>query len=176
MSREQQAVPSGVRRPIISLVAAMAENRVIGRGGGLPWRLPDDMRHFKRLTVDHTVIMGRKTFEEIKRPLDNRRNVVISRKPDFRPHGVTVVPSLKEAVALGATEEEVFVIGGGEIYRLALPMADRIYLTLVHANVEGDTTFPPFEDADWALVNEEAHPADDRHLYAFSIRTYHRLH
>jgi dihydrofolate reductase len=162
-------------RPVISLVAAMAENRVIGRGGGLPWRLPDDMRHFKQLTVDHTVIMGRRTFEEIKRPLDNRRNVVISRNPDFRPHGVTVVPSLKEAIALGATEDEVFVIGGGEIYRLALPLADRLYLTVVHAHPEGDTTFPPFEEAEWALVQETFHPADARHQHAFTIRTYHRI-
>lgn len=162
-------------RPIISLVAAMAENRVIGKGGELPWRLPDEMRHFKRLTVDHTVIMGRRTFDEIKRPLDNRRNVVISRNPEFRPHGATVVPSLKEAIALGATENEVFVIGGGEIYRLALPLADRLYLTVVHASVEGDTTFPPFEEGEWVLVNEERHPADDRHVHAFSIRTYHRI-
>jgi dihydrofolate reductase len=86
-----------------------------------------------------------------------------------------VVPSLKEAIALGATENEVFVIGGGEIYRLALPLADRIYLTVVHANVEGDTTFPPFEEGDWALVHEEHHPADDRHAHGFSIRTYHRI-
>jgi dihydrofolate reductase len=163
-------------RPIVSLVAAMAENRVIGKNGGLPWRLPDDMRNFKRLTVDHTVIMGRRTFEEIKRPLDNRRNVVISRKPDFRPHGVTVVPSLKEALALGATENEVFVIGGGEIFRLALPRADRLYLTVVHGIVEGDTTFPPFEEGDWVLVEEKHHPADDRHAFAFSIRTYDRIH
>ena len=123
----------------------MAENRVIGRDGGLPWQLPDDLKHFKRLTVDHTVIMGRKTFEEISQPLANRRNVVISRNPDFRPQGVTVVPSLAEALALGATEREVFVIGGGEIYRQAMPQADRIYLTVIHARVEGDTWFPAFE-------------------------------
>lgn len=162
-------------RPVISLVAAMAENRVIGAGGGLPWRLPDDLRHFKQLTVDHTVIMGRRTFDEVKRPLDNRRNVVITRNREFRPHGVTVVPSLREALALGATEEEVFVIGGGEIYRLALPYADRIYLTVVHANVEGDTTFPPFEEDGWVLVSEQFHPADERHQYAFTIRRYDRV-
>jgi dihydrofolate reductase len=104
--------------------------------------LPDDLRRFKELTVDHTIIMGRKTFDEIKRPLDNRRNVVITRNPDFRPHGVTVVPSFKEALALGATEDEVFVIGGGEIFAKALPFADRIYLTLVHAQVEGGHRLP----------------------------------
>ncbi len=165
----------GPGRPLVTLIAAMAENRVIGRGGGLPWRLPDDMRHFKRLTVDHTVIMGRKTFDEIKRPLDNRRNVVITRNPDFRPHGATVVPSLAEALALGATEDEVFVIGGGEIYRLALPLADRLWLTVVHAEVVGDTTFPPFESDDWVLVSEEPHAADARHLHGFTIRRYDRV-
>ena len=162
--------------PIVSLVVAMAENRVIGRAGGLPWKLPDDLKHFKRLTVDHTVIMGRKTFEEIKHPLANRRNVVISRNPDFRPQGVTVVPSLAEALALGATEREVFVIGGGEIYRQAIPQADRIYLTAVHARVEGDTWFPAFEaEAGWALEEETHHPADDRHAYPFTFRRYGRI-
>src|SRR5262245_66399200 len=120
-------------QPAVSLVAAMAENRVIGRGGQLPWRLPGDLKYFKQLTVDHTVIMGRRTFDEIKRPLANRRNVVISRNQDLAGLGVTVVPNLDEALALGATESEVFVIGGGEIFSLALPHADRLYLPLAHA-------------------------------------------
>jgi dihydrofolate reductase len=160
---------------IVSLVAAMSENRVIGRGGGLPWRLPRDMQHFKRVTVDHTVIMGRKTFEEVRRPLANRRNVVISRQPGFRPHGVTVVPSLDEALALGATEDEVFVIGGGEIYRLALPRADRIYLTVVHAVVEGDTHFPEFESSAWVIDEESHHPADEKNEFSMTFRTYRRV-
>lgn len=163
-------------RPLISLVAAMAENRVIGKDGGLPWRLPDDQKHFKRLTVDHTVIMGRKTYDELGRPLANRRNVVVSRNPSFRPPGVTVVPDLDEALALGATEREVFVIGGAEIYRMALPKADRLYLTIVHATVDGDTFFPPFDESDWMMVEEEErHPADDRHAFPFSIRVYRRV-
>jgi dihydrofolate reductase len=160
---------------IVSLVAAMAENRVIGHRGGLPWQLPKDLQFFKKLTVDHTVIMGRKTFDEVKRPLANRRNVVITRNPDFRPHGVTVVPSLAEALALGATEDEVFVIGGGEIYRLALPRADRIYLTLVHAKVEGDTFFPEFEGSAWVLEEEERNEADAKHAYPFTFRRYSRI-
>lgn len=163
------------RAPRISLIAAVAENGVIGRSGGLPWRLPDDLKHFKRLTVDHTVIMGRKTFDEVKRPLPNRRNVVISRNPAFRPAGVTVVSNLEEALALGSSEEEVFVIGGGEIYRLALPGADRLYLTIVHASVEGDTSFPSFDQQAWALEDEVHHPADERHRFSFTIRTYRRL-
>jgi dihydrofolate reductase len=160
---------------IVSLVLAMAENHVIGRAGGLPWHLPKDLQHFKRLTVDHTVIMGRKTFEEIKQPLANRRNVVISRDPSWQPRGATVVPSLEEALAMGATEEEVFVIGGGEIFRLALPRADRLYLTLVHAKVEGDTFFPSFDLAAWALEDEEHHPADEKHAYSYTFRTYSRI-
>jgi len=160
---------------LVSLVAAMAENRVIGRGGGLPWNLPDDQKHFKRLTLDHTVIMGRKTFEEINRPLANRRNVVVSRNPAFQPPGVTVVPNLAEALALGATESEVFVIGGAEIYRLALPRADRLYLTFVDAVVEGDTYFPPFDESAWVLEDEQFHPADERHEHSFTFRTYSRV-
>jgi dihydrofolate reductase len=160
---------------IVSLVLAMSENRVIGRNGGLPWHLPKDLQHFKKLTVDHTVIMGRKTFDEIKHPLDNRRNVVITRNPDFQARGATVVPSLDEALALGATEREVFVIGGGEIFRLALPRADRLYLTVVHASVEGDTYFPAFDATAWVLEEEERHEADEKHAYAFTFRTYSRI-
>ena len=161
-------------RVIVSLVVAMAENRVIGRAGGLPWRLPDDLKHFKRLTLDHTVIMGRRTFDEVGRPLANRRNVVISRNADFHPAGVTVVPSLDEALALAATEKEVFVVGGGEIYRQALPRADRLYITLIHATVEGDTTFPAIDQSAWALESEQFHPADDRHEYGFTIKELRR--
>ena len=160
---------------IVSLVAAMAENRVIGRNGGLPWRLPKDLQHFKKITIDHTVIMGRKTFDDVKRPLANRRNVVITRNARFRATGVTVVPSLEEALALGATEAEVFVIGGGEIYRLALPGADRIYLTVVHATVEGDTYFPAFDHAAWVLDSEERHPADEKNSYRFTFKVYNRI-
>jgi dihydrofolate reductase len=160
---------------IVSLVVAAAENGVIGRAGGLPWHLPKDLQHFKKLTVDHTVIMGRKTFEEIKQPLANRRNVVISRDRAFHPRGVTVVPSLDEALALGATEDEVFVIGGGEIFRLALPRADRLYFTQVHAKVEGDTFFPAFDSTAWALEEEQYHPVDAKHAYAFTFRTYSRI-
>jgi dihydrofolate reductase len=160
---------------IVSLVLAMSENRVIGRDGGLPWHLPKDLQHFKQVTVDHTVIMGRKTFDEIKHPLANRRNVVISRNPEFQPRGVTVVPTLNEALALGATEREVFVIGGGEIFRLALSRADRLYLTVVHATVEGDTYFPAFDATAWALEDEERHEADERHAFAFTFRTYARI-
>lgn len=160
---------------IVSLVVAMSENRVIGRNGGLPWHLPKDLQFFKKVTLDKTIVMGRKTFDEIKRPLTNRRNVVITRNPGFRPAGVTVVPTLDEALALGATEDEVCVIGGGEIFRQALPRADRIYLTLVHAQIEGDTYFPVFEQEGWVLESEERHEADEKHAWAFTFRNYRRI-
>jgi dihydrofolate reductase len=167
---------SGAKRgPIVSLVVAMSENRVIGRDGGLPWRLPDDQRLFKELTIDHTIVMGRKTFDEIRRPLANRRNVVISRSPGFAPSGVTVVPSLAEALALAATEREVFVIGGAQIYSLALPLADRLYLTLVHATVEGDTYFPDVAESDWVLEDERHHEADHRHAFSFTFKSFRRV-
>jgi dihydrofolate reductase len=134
-----------VKRPIVTLVAAVAENGVIGRGGGLPWRLPDDLRHFQRLTQGHTVIMGRRTFDEIRAPLRGRRNIVVSRNPGFRADDVAVARSLEEALALARGEEEVFVVGGGEVYAQALPLATRMYLTHVHAAVGGDTRFPAFE-------------------------------
>lgn len=153
----------------------MAQNRVIGRAGGVPWRLPADMRFFKRLTTGHTVIMGRKTFESLDRPLEGRRNVVVTRDRSYHaPEGVTVARGFDEALTLADGEEEVFVAGGEAIYRLALPRADRIYLTVVHAHVEGDTLFPDFDLSEWKLVREERHEPDERHDFAFSFRFYER--
>lgn len=161
-------------RTAVSLVAAMTENHVIGRDGGMPWHLPDDLAHFKRLTRGHTVIMGRKTFDEIRRPLPERRNVVITRNPSFRAEGVTMVDSLEAALALAAGEPEVFVIGGGEIYRQAMDHADRLDLTLIHATVEGDTWFPAFDRDEWLLTSEEHHPADARHEHPFTFQSWRR--
>lgn len=161
-------------RPVVSLVAAMTENHVIGRAGGMPWHLPDDLAHFKRLTRGHTVIMGRKTFDEIRRPLPERRNVVITRNPAFGHEGVIVADSLEAALALVAGEPDVFVIGGGEIYRQAMDRADRLHLTRIRATLEGDTWFPAFNPDDWVLESEEHHPADARHAYAFDFQSWRR--
>ncbi len=158
----------------ISLVFAMAENRVIGRDGALPWRLPADFRHFKRLTTGHTLIMGRKTFESIGRPLPGRRSVVLSRRPGYRPEGVEVAGGLEAALALAAGEEEVFVIGGAALFAEALPRARRVYLTLVHGEVDGDVQAPPLDPAAWRLVEERRRPADERHPWDLSFRTYER--
>lgn len=158
----------------ISLVVAMAENRVIGRGNDLPWHLPADLRRFKALTTGHVILMGRRTFESIGRPLPRRRSVVISRNPDYRAAGAEVVGSLDEALARAAGEDEVFVIGGAAIFAAALPRADRIYLTLVHARPPGEVRFPPLDEAEWVVAEEEDHPADERHRWPFTFRRYER--
>jgi dihydrofolate reductase len=159
---------------IVSLIAAMSENRVIGRDGALPWRLPLDMRHFKTLTTGHAVIMGRKTFETLPAALPHRRNIVLTRDRSYRPDGAEVVASLDDALQLAADDDEVFVAGGGDVYRLALPRADRLYLTLVHVTVDGDTHFPTVDDSAWRLVSDERHDCDERHAHAFSFRFYER--
>jgi dihydrofolate reductase len=155
----------------LSLVVAVAENGVIGQAGKLPWHLPDDLTHFKRLTVGHTVLMGRKTFESIGRPLPDRQNIVLTRDPSFTAEGVEIVHSLDDALT-HARGEEVFVIGGEALFRDALPNVDRIHLTLVHANVEGDVHFPLDSLTGWRVISDEHHPADARHAFAFSFRVY----
>lgn len=145
---------------------------MIGRDGAVPWHLPADLRHFKQLTTGHTVIMGRRTFESVGRPLPDRRNVIVTRDPTYRAAGAVVAPGLDEALALAADEPEVFVVGGAELYRLALPRADRMYLTIVHAEVPGDTYFPPFDPDEWHLEREERHTTDARHAHPFTFRCY----
>lgn len=167
--------PQAAATPMtISLIAAMGENRVIGRDGDLPWHLPDEMRYFVRTTTGHTVIMGRKTFESFGHPLPRRRNIVITRDRAFAPQGAEVAHSLSDALAMAAGDGEVFIAGGGEIYRQALPRADRLYLTVVHASPAGDTRFPAFDDSGWKRTQQTHHPADDRHAFAFTFHIYER--
>jgi len=158
----------------IALVVAVAENGVIGRENALPWRLSTDLRRFKALTLGHTVIMGRKTFESIGKGLTGRRNLVVSRNPEFRPEGATRVPSLDAAFAEAGPTGNVFVIGGAEIYRQAMLRAEKIFLTLVHASPEGDVHFPLPDGDEWALVSTELHGADDKNEYSSEFRVYHR--
>jgi dihydrofolate reductase len=165
--------------PPVSLLAAAAANGVIGRDNAMPWHLPEDLAHFKRLTLGHPVIMGRRTYESIVaalgRPLPGRTNIVLTRQPGYAAPGCTVVGSL--AAALEATREarEVFVIGGAEIYRLALPRADRVYLTRIDAAFEGDAFFPPLDPADWREVGREDHPPAGGRTFGFSFLRYDRL-
>ena len=160
----------------ITLIAAIAENRVIGRAGALPWHLPDDLRRFKRRTVGHAVVMGRRTFESLGGPLPDRRAIVITRRSDLIARGATVAHSLDDALetARGWNEREVFILGGAEIYALALPLADRLELTVVHADFDGDTFFPELDLAAWTLIEDDRHEADEHHRHAFSVRCYER--
>jgi dihydrofolate reductase len=154
---------------IRSLVVAMARNRVIGRDNRLPWRLPADLAYFKRVTLGHPVVMGRRTFESIGKPLPGRLNVVVSRNPEFRALGCTVVASLDEAWRAAAGAPEVAVIGGTSLFAEALPIADRIHLTEVLADVPGDTYFPDFDRGEWNEQEVLSHPADERHAHPFRI-------
>lgn len=157
---------------IISMIVAVDENNAIGRGMEMMWDLPIDMQHFKRTTFGHPVIMGRKTFESFGKPLRGRKNIVITRNRNFHPAGVHVVDTLDDALKIAGEDnpDEIFIIGGGEIYKLAFPLADRIYLTVVHHKFEGDVYFPTINELDWEEVRREEYNRDERHAYSFSIR------
>ena len=152
----------------ISLIVACDENRLIGRNGDLPWRLPNDLKHFKSLTLGKTILMGRKTWDSLGRPLPQRENWVLTRDAAFAAEGCRVFNKLEDALAAHA-EGELMVIGGADLYRQALPHAQCLYLTQVHAREEGDTWFPDFSNAGFREVSREDHPADEKHAYAYSF-------
>lgn len=161
--------------PIISLIWAMADNRVIGYENRLPWRLPVDMKWFRLHTLGKPIIMGRKTFESFgAKPLPERTNIVVSRDPGYAPSGVLVANDLDQALALAQDAREVMVIGGANLYAQMLPRADRLYITRVHARPEGDAWFPEFAMSDWQEIESHEHPADDKNQYACSFSVYER--
>lgn len=164
-----------MERPFVSAIVAAAENNAIGKNNQLLWHLPNDLRFFKRTTLGHPVVMGRKTYESVGKPLPNRHNIIVTHQPDYTVVGAEVVHSLHEALSLCVGKAEVFIVGGAEIYKQALPILGRIYLTRVHADVAGDTFFPDFDEREWVLVSEESHPADDRHAYAYTFMVYERI-
>lgn len=157
----------------LTLIAALAQNRVIGRDGDLPWRLPDDLKRFKRLTVGKIVLMGRKTWVSLGRPLPDRDNWILSRDPDFKPAGATVFATLDQALNAGQGRE-LMVIGGAELYRQTLSLATRLELTEVQAEVDGDTWFPAVDPTEWIETASEAHAADERHALPFRFMTLDR--
>ncbi len=158
-----------------SIIVAISENNVIGRDGGLPWHLSADLQRFKRLTMGCLIIMGRKTYESIGRPLPGRTSIVVTRQDDYQPAGVLVAPSLDQALDIAQTDDEAFVIGGAEIYRQALPRANRLVVTRVHATIDGDVFFPEIEPSQWRLQSEEPHEADDRNDFPFTFQTFERV-
>ncbi len=166
--------PVAASRPALCLVAAVAENGVIGRGNRLPWHLPADLAHFKRLTLDKPILMGRRTWESLPGRLPRRRHIVLTRDPGYRAEGCTLVRSLDEAIAAVGDAPELMVVGGASVYAAALPRAARLYLTLVHVRVVGDTCFPVWDQGDWCEVGRSEHPADARNDYAMTFLDFER--
>ncbi|MCC6201848.1 MAG: dihydrofolate reductase [Gammaproteobacteria bacterium] len=157
----------------VSLIVAIARNRVIGRDGALPWHLPDELKYFRRITLGKPVVMGRRTYESIGKPLGGRHNIVVTRNPEFRAEGCSVATSLDDAIAIArgaATPEiEVMILGGADIFAAALPLATRLYLTEVDADIAGDVFFPDHDATAWRELSRDHHAADERHAHAFDL-------
>ena len=161
-------------KPHISILVAMASNRTIGINNTLPWRIPEDLKHFKALTMGHHMIMGRKTFDSIGRPLPGRTTVVVTRDRELKMEGCVMTHSLEEAIAACASDEEVFIVGGAEIYAQALPLADTLYITEIQQAVEGDAHFPEFDKTEWLEVSREKHSQETPQPLEYHFATYHR--
>jgi len=159
----------------IILIAALAKNRVIGIDNKLPWRLPDDLQHFKKLTLGHSIVMGRRTWESLPGVLPDRRHIVITRDRDYVSADAHVVHSIEEAIALVPERQPIFIVGGANLYQQLLERADRMELTLVDAKPQGDAFFPEWDTHQWQEVSREHHAADERHQFAFDFVTYKRI-
>jgi dihydrofolate reductase len=157
---------------MLSIIAAVSENNALGKENKLLWHLPADLKRLKSLTMGHHLIMGRKTFESLGKPLPGRPHVIISRQKDYQPDGVTVVDSLEKAIEFAKHDDQAFVFGGGEIYRLALPFVKKIYLTRVKALFEGDTYFPELISDEWKMVKCESYLPDEKNLFYYSFEEY----
>lgn len=159
---------------IISAIWAQTKNGVIGKNNRIPWHLPDDLKYFKRTTLGHHVITGRKNFESVGKPLPGRTNIIVTRNRDYAISLCPVVHSVEEALSLAFEEgeKEVFIVGGGEIYRAALPYLHRLYMTLIDTELEGDVYFPEINWSKWAIIGQEDHPADEKHQYSFSFKVF----
>ena len=161
---------------MISLIVAMGKNREIGKENQLLWHLPKDLKHFKDLTSGHPIIMGRKTYESIGKPLPNRTNIVISRRNDWFEEGILIVGSIKEAVKFAKKiDEEVFIIGGGNIYEQTIDLADKLEVTLVDAVLDADTFFPKIDEKIWQKTDEECHQKDEKNEFDFCFQTFERI-
>ncbi|MCU7905506.1 MAG: type 3 dihydrofolate reductase [Candidatus Thiodiazotropha sp. (ex Epidulcina cf. delphinae)] len=154
---------------MISLIAAMARNRVIGRNNRLPWRLPADLKRFKALTMGKPIVMGRRTWESLPGILPGRQHIVVTRNQDYQAQGCTLVHSMDAALQAAGEAPEVMIVGGGRFYEAMMPRADRLYLTLIEAEVEGDAYFPAIDRQAWQEVSRESHPADERNPYAYTF-------
>lgn len=157
---------------MITLIVAIGKNNELGKENDLVWHLPNDFKRFKKLTTGHHIIMGRKTFESFPKPLPNRVHVVITRNEKYKREGTIIVHSMKEALQIAKNDTQPFIIGGGEIYSLGIPIADKIELTRVHGSFDADTFFPEIQINEWELIKEEHHDIDEHHKYAYTYLTY----
>lgn len=162
-------------RPRISIIVAMARNRTIGINNTLPWRIPEDLKHFKALTMGHCMIMGRKTFDSIGKPLPGRTSIVVTRNRDLRIEGCSMAYSLEDAIVACENKDEIFVVGGAELYAQALPLTDTLYVTEIQQDVEGDTHFPQFKHTQWQEISREKRHQETPHPLEFHFVTYKRL-
>lgn len=161
--------------PKVTFIVAAAENNAIGKGNQMPWHLPNDFKYFKAKTMDHSIVMGRKTFESIGKALPGRRNIVISRQPQFRAEEVDVANSIQAVINYCRDEQEIFIIGGAEIYKQFLPIADEVLLTRVHTNIpDADAYFPELPENEWELVSQDAHQKDEKHKFDYTFEVYKR--
>lgn len=160
-----------MQQPIVSAIVAMSENRIIGKNNQLPWRLPADLKHFKAITTGHVILMGRKTYESIGKPLPNRINMIITRDVRFNARGCKIVHSVEEAIEQASAEnqKEMFIIGGAQIYQQCLPQTQRIYLTIVHHHFDGDVSFPELNQSEWSEIERIRYPADNENIYSYSF-------
>ena len=165
---------TAAQKPLISIVAALGENRVIGRDNDLPWRLPADLAHFKSLTLGKPIIMGRRTWESLPGLLPGRKHIVVTGDADYRAEGCTLAHSVEQAVAAAGDAPEVMIVGGAALYAQVLPLASRMYLTLVHAHVPGATFFPQYNEAEWRELEREKHGPDQKNRYPYSFITLER--
>jgi dihydrofolate reductase len=159
-------------QPLITLIVAVADSGVIGRDNTLPWHLPEDLKRFKRLTMGKPIVMGRKTFESIGKPLPGRQNIVVTRDTNYRREGVTVVHDAEAALRAAGPVAEIMVIGGAELFGVLLPRAGRIHLTRVHGNIPGDVMWPALDEREWSVVERESHSADDRHAWPMTFEVW----
>lgn len=157
---------------MITIIAAAGSNNELGKDNDLVWHLPDDFKRFKKLTTGHHIIMGRKTFQSFPKPLPNRVHIVITRNTDYHPEGAIIVHSMTEALELAKDDDQAFIIGGGEIYKLGMKIADKIELTRVNSSFEADTFFPEISSENWKLISEEFHLKDEKHKFNFSYQTF----
>ena len=170
----KSSYPGTGMKPHVSLIVAMANNRVIGVNNTLPWHLPADLKHFKALTMGHHIVMGRKTYESIGKPLPGRTSVVVTRNASYSAPGVTAVNSLPAAISACDDDDEIFVIGGAELYLQAITLADRIYLTEIDADIRGDAYFPEFNPGEWQEVSRETHSQPEPQLLQYHFVIYNR--